>query len=67
MRLYEKDKAIQEIIFWRNNLIRLNSCLLDLYYISTVFISLDASNQVLCEHKIEQSSSCRELVAIQFA
>ena len=53
MRLYEEDKAIQEIIFWRNNLIQLNSCLLDLYHISTVFISLEASNQVLCEHKIK--------------
>ena len=67
MPLYEKEKAIQENIFWRNNLIRLNSCLLHLYHISFVFISLDASNQILCEHKIKQSSSCRELVAIQFA
>ena len=27
-------KAIQEIIFWLNNLIRLNSCVLDPYQVS---------------------------------
>ena len=28
IRLHENDKAIQKIIFWRDNLIRLNSCVL---------------------------------------
>ena len=47
IRLHEKDKAIQEIIFWRNNLIRLNSRVLYPYQVPTVFISSDASNHAL--------------------
>ena len=45
--LYENDKAIQKIIFWSNNLIRLNSCVLHPCQIPTVFISSDASYHVL--------------------
>ena len=47
IRLHENDKAIQEIIFWRNNLIRLNSRVLYPYQVPTVFISSDASNHAL--------------------
>ena len=47
IRLHEYDKAIQEIIFWRNNLIRLNSRVLYPYQVPTVFISSDASNHAL--------------------
>ena len=47
IRLHENDKAIQEIIFWQNNFIRLNSRVLYPYQVRTVFISLDASNRVL--------------------
>ena len=47
IRLHENDKAIQEIIFWRNNLIRLNSCVLHPYQVPTVFISSDASSHAL--------------------
>ena len=36
IRLHENDKAIQEIIFWRNNLIRLNSRVLYPYQVPTV-------------------------------
>ena len=45
--LCENDKAIQEIIFWWNNLIQLNSRVLYPYQIPTVFISSDASNHAL--------------------
>ena len=47
IRLHENDKAIQEIIFWRNNLTRLNSRVLYPYQVPTVFISSDASNHAL--------------------
>ena len=47
IRLHENGKAIQEIIFSQNNLIRLNSLFLDLYQVPTVFISSDASNHAL--------------------
>ena len=84
IRLHENDKAIQEIIFWRNNLIRLNSRVLYPYQVPTVFISSDASNRAssaqflkgrreyICfknfsEYEIKQSSTWRELFAIQFA
>ena len=43
----QKRQAIQEIIFWRNNLIRLNSHVLYLNQVPTVFIFLDASNHTL--------------------
>ena len=36
IRLHENDKAIQEIIFWRNNLIRLNARVLYPYQVPTV-------------------------------
>ena len=39
IRLHENDKAIQEILFWRKNLIRLIACVLYPYQIPTVFIS----------------------------
>ena len=38
IRLHENNKAIQEIIFWQNNLIRLNSPVLYPYQVPTVFI-----------------------------
>ena len=47
IRLHENDKAIQEIILWQNNFIRLNSRVLYPYQVRTVFISSDASNHVL--------------------
>ena len=47
IRLHESDKAIQEIIFWRNNLIRLNLRVLYTYQVPTVFSSSDASNHAL--------------------
>ena len=47
IRLHENDKAIQEIICWRNNLIQLNSLVLYPYVVLTVFISSDASNHAL--------------------
>ena len=47
IRLHESDKAIQEIIFWRNNLIRLNLRVLYPYQVPTVFSSSDASNHAL--------------------
>ena len=47
IRLHENGKAIQEIIFSQNNLIRLNSLFLHLYQVPTVFISSDASNHAL--------------------
>ena len=43
----QKRQAIQEITFWRNNLIRLNSHVLYLNQVPTVFIFLDASNHTL--------------------
>ena len=46
-RLHENNKSIQEIIFWRNNLIRLNSRVLYPYQVTTVFISSDVSNHAL--------------------
>ena len=36
LRLHENNKANKEIIFWRNNLIRLNSCVLHPYQVPTV-------------------------------
>ena len=36
IRLHENDKAIQEIFFWQNNLIRLNSRVLYPYQVPTV-------------------------------
>ena len=50
IRLHENGKAIQEIIFWQNNLIRLNSRVLYPYQVPTAFISSDASNQALSAH-----------------
>ena len=47
IRLHKKDKAIQTIIFWRNNLIRLNSCVLHPYHVPTVLISSDVSYHAL--------------------
>ena len=47
IRLHENDKAIQEIVFWWNNLLRLNSRVLYPYQIPTVFISSGASNHAL--------------------
>ena len=84
IRLHENDKAIQEIIFWRNNLIRLNSRVLYTYQVPTVFTSSDANDHALpaqclkegreyicfknfSEYEIKQSSTWRELFAIQFA
>ena len=50
IRLHENGKAIQEIIFWQNNLIRLNSRVLYPYQVPTAFISSYASNQALSAH-----------------
>ena len=50
IRLHENGKAIQEIIFWQNDLIRLNSRVLYPYQVPTAFISSDASNQALSAH-----------------
>ena len=50
IQLHENGKAIQEIIFWQNNLIRLNSRVLYPYQVPTAFISSDASNQALSAH-----------------
>ena len=47
IRLPVNDKAIQEIIFWQNNLIRVNLRVLYPYQVPTVFISSDASNHAL--------------------
>ena len=44
IRLHENNKDIEEIIFCRNNLIRIISCVLQPYQVPTVFISSDASN-----------------------
>ena len=84
IQLHENHKAIQEIIFWQNNLRRLNSCVLYSFQVPTVFTSSDASNHALSaqflkgrreyicfknfsEYEIKQSSTWRELFAIQFA
>ena len=50
IRLHENGKAIQEIIFWQNNLIRLNSRVLYPYQVPTAFISSYANNQALSAH-----------------
>ena len=47
IRLHENDKAIQEIVFRRNNLLQLYSRVLYPYQIPTVFISPGASNHAL--------------------
>ena len=47
IRLHENDEAIQEIVYWGNNLIRLNSRILYPYQVPTVFISSDAINHAL--------------------
>ena len=47
IRSHQNDKAIQEIIFWWHNLIRLNSNVLYPYQVPTVFISSEESNHAL--------------------